>query len=86
MSAHRRRNKQLNLLGRVAVVTGASRGAGRAIAAVLGEHGATGREPSMTRLRKSRGAVGRVLRCGVITQLSTKKKLSSRESARNKGG
>src|SRR5580658_10673426 len=41
MSAQRRRNKQLNLLDRVAVVTGASRGAGRAIAAVLGEHGAT---------------------------------------------
>jgi NAD(P)-dependent dehydrogenase (short-subunit alcohol dehydrogenase family) len=37
----RRRNKKLDLLGRVAVVTGASRGAGRAIAAVLGEHGAT---------------------------------------------
>ena len=30
------------LNGRVAVVTGASRGAGRAIAAVLGEHGANG--------------------------------------------
>src|SRR3989442_13431591 len=30
-----------DLAGRVAVVTGASRGAGRAIAAVLGEHGAT---------------------------------------------
>jgi NAD(P)-dependent dehydrogenase (short-subunit alcohol dehydrogenase family) len=30
-----------NLADRVAVVTGASRGAGRAIAAVLGEHGAT---------------------------------------------
>jgi len=30
-----------SLHGRVAVVTGASRGAGRAIAAVLGEHGAT---------------------------------------------
>ena len=41
MSAQKGRNKQLDLLGRVAVVTGASRGAGRAIAAVLGEHGAT---------------------------------------------
>jgi NAD(P)-dependent dehydrogenase (short-subunit alcohol dehydrogenase family) len=41
MSAQRRGNKQLDLAGRVAVVTGASRGAGRAIAAVLGEHGAT---------------------------------------------
>jgi NAD(P)-dependent dehydrogenase (short-subunit alcohol dehydrogenase family) len=41
MSAQRHRNKELNLLGRVAVVTGASRGAGRAIVAVLGEHGAT---------------------------------------------
>jgi len=30
-----------NLQGKVALVTGASRGAGRAIAAVLGEHGAT---------------------------------------------
>jgi len=30
-----------NLQGRVALVTGASRGAGRAIATVLGEHGAT---------------------------------------------
>ena len=33
--------KQNRLSGRVAVVTGASRGAGRAIAAVLGERGAT---------------------------------------------
>ena len=41
MSAQRGGNKQLDLLGRVTVVTGASRGAGRAIAAVLGEHGAT---------------------------------------------
>lgn len=41
MSAQKRRNRKLDLLGRVAVVTGASRGAGRAIAAVLGEHGAT---------------------------------------------
>jgi NAD(P)-dependent dehydrogenase (short-subunit alcohol dehydrogenase family) len=40
MSAERRRNKPLDLVGRVAVVTGASRGAGLAIAAVLGEHGA----------------------------------------------
>ncbi len=37
-SRHRSRQQ---LAGRVAVVTGASRGAGRAIAAVLGEHGAT---------------------------------------------
>ncbi len=37
MSAQRRRNKPLDLVGRVAVVTGASRGAGRAFAAVLGE-------------------------------------------------
>src|SRR5881398_583181 len=41
MSAQKGRNKQLDLLGRVALVTGSSRGAGRAIAAVLGEHGAT---------------------------------------------
>jgi NAD(P)-dependent dehydrogenase (short-subunit alcohol dehydrogenase family) len=41
MSAQPGRNKQINLLGRVAVVTGASRGAGRAIAAVLGERSAT---------------------------------------------
>jgi NAD(P)-dependent dehydrogenase (short-subunit alcohol dehydrogenase family) len=41
MSVQRHRHKQLDLLGRVAVVTGASRGAGRAIAAVLGENGAT---------------------------------------------
>src|SRR5438477_4323450 len=41
MSAQTGRQKQLDLLGRVAVVTGASRGAGRAIAAVLGVHGAT---------------------------------------------
>ena len=41
MSAQKGRNKQLDLLGRVAVVAGASRGAGRAIAAVLGEHRAT---------------------------------------------
>jgi NAD(P)-dependent dehydrogenase (short-subunit alcohol dehydrogenase family) len=33
--------QEMNLEGRVAVVTGASRGAGRAIAAVLGERGAT---------------------------------------------
>jgi NAD(P)-dependent dehydrogenase (short-subunit alcohol dehydrogenase family) len=41
MCAQRSCNNPLNLLGRVAVLTGASRGAGRAIAAVLGEHGAT---------------------------------------------
>src|SRR5262249_14081797 len=33
--------KASKLHGRIALVTGASRGAGRAIAAVLGEHGAT---------------------------------------------
>ena len=37
----KRKDDPLNLHGRVALVTGASRGAGRAIAAVLGEHGAT---------------------------------------------
>jgi NAD(P)-dependent dehydrogenase (short-subunit alcohol dehydrogenase family) len=41
MSVERRGKNKLDLQGRVAVVTGASRGAGRAIAAVLGEHGAT---------------------------------------------
>jgi NAD(P)-dependent dehydrogenase (short-subunit alcohol dehydrogenase family) len=41
MSVQRRRNTQLNLLARVAVVTDASRGSGRAIAAVLGGRGAT---------------------------------------------
>lgn len=41
MSTHGLQNKEFKLLGRVALVTGASRGAGRAIAAVLGEHGAT---------------------------------------------
>jgi NAD(P)-dependent dehydrogenase (short-subunit alcohol dehydrogenase family) len=41
MSAPKRGKKQMSLRGRVAVVTGGSRGAGRAIAAVLGEHGAT---------------------------------------------
>src|SRR5215813_14784602 len=35
------KNIAASLRGRVAVVTGASRGAGRAIAAVLGERGAT---------------------------------------------
>jgi len=87
MSAPRGRKKQLDLFGRVAVVTGASRGAGRAIAAVLGEHGATvyvsGRSvrgqpttdnlpaQSRTRLRKSRGAAGPVFRRGAITRMST---------------
>src|SRR5689334_18018283 len=37
----KRKGDPRNLQGRVAVVTGASRGAGRAIAAVLGERGAT---------------------------------------------
>jgi NAD(P)-dependent dehydrogenase (short-subunit alcohol dehydrogenase family) len=37
----KRRNVSSSLRGKVVVVTGASRGAGRAIAAVLGEHGAT---------------------------------------------
>ena len=43
MAARRaaRKDGLRNLAGRVALVTGASRGAGRAIAAVLGEHGAT---------------------------------------------
>ncbi len=42
MSAHLLQGKSARKLqGRVALVTGASRGAGRAIAAVLGEHGAT---------------------------------------------
>lgn len=43
MGAQQRKRKDdpRNLSGRVALVTGASRGAGRAIAAVLGEHGAT---------------------------------------------
>jgi NAD(P)-dependent dehydrogenase (short-subunit alcohol dehydrogenase family) len=36
-----RKDESRSLNGRVALVTGASRGAGRAIAAVLGEHGAT---------------------------------------------
>lgn len=37
----RKKDDQRGLQGRVALVTGATRGAGRAIAAVLGEHGAT---------------------------------------------
>jgi len=37
----KRKDDPRSLHGRVALVTGASRGAGRAIAAVLGEHGAT---------------------------------------------
>lgn len=43
MGAQPRKRKEgaRSLHGRVALVTGASRGAGRAIAAVLGEHGAT---------------------------------------------
>lgn len=43
MRAHQPKGKKdsKRLHGRVALVTGASRGAGRAIAAVLGEHGAT---------------------------------------------
>ena len=43
MSAQPRKRKDnlQNLRGRVALVTAASRGAGRAVAAVLGEHGAT---------------------------------------------
>ncbi len=43
MGAHLQKGKKESrrLHGRVALVTGASRGAGRAIAAVLGEHGAT---------------------------------------------
>lgn len=39
--ARKRKDVVRSLHGRVALVTGASRGAGRAIAAVLGEHGAT---------------------------------------------
>src|SRR5467141_3209693 len=102
MSAQRRRNKQLDLVGRVAVVTGANRGARRAIAAVLGEHGATvyvsGRSvrgqpttdnlpaQSRTRLRKSRGAAGPVLRRGATTPRSAPWKRSSREFAKSQGG
>lgn len=87
MSAEKGRNKQLDLLGRVAVVTGASRGAGRAIAAVLGEHGATvyvsGRsvrgQPTTDGLpgtiddaaEEVTRRGGRVFRRGVITRLST---------------
>src|SRR5947209_19433059 len=37
----KRKDDAWGLKGRVALVTGGSRGAGRAIAAVLGEHGAT---------------------------------------------
>jgi NAD(P)-dependent dehydrogenase (short-subunit alcohol dehydrogenase family) len=37
----KRKHNSPTLHGRIALVTGSSRGAGRAIAAVLGEHGAT---------------------------------------------
>src|SRR3954469_19942942 len=37
----KRKDNSQSLHGRIALVTGSSRGAGRAIAAVLGEHGAT---------------------------------------------
>src|SRR5947199_1160186 len=38
---HKHKDNSASLHGRIALVTGASRGAGRAIAAVLGERGAT---------------------------------------------
>jgi len=75
-----------NLQGRVVVVIGASRGAGRAVAAVLGEHRATvyvigaayvGSPPRITclaRLRiqpkKSLGAVETAFPCVAITQMN----------------
>ena len=41
MSTRRRQSKSLTLLGRIALVIGASRDAGRAIGAERSEHGAT---------------------------------------------